>query len=59
MYISLYDFTARTTNELSIVSGQPLIVLQKHDRDGNAEWWLVDGNGTKGFVPANYLTPGS
>lgn len=52
---ALYSFTARNENETSLVEGEIVVVLQKHDQEGNPEWWLVEGDDMRGYVPANYL----
>ncbi|XP_060784026.1 rho guanine nucleotide exchange factor 37 [Neoarius graeffei] len=51
-----YDFTARSSHELSLRAGEPVRVLESHDKRGNAEWSLVEVRGQKGYVPSNYLT---
>ncbi|XP_063044799.1 rho guanine nucleotide exchange factor 37 isoform X2 [Engraulis encrasicolus] len=50
-----YDFTARGNHELSLRAGEPVRVLEPHDKRGNAEWSLVEARGQKGYVPSNYL----
>ena len=50
-----YDFTARGSHEVSLRAGEPVRVLQPHDKRGNAEWSLVEAHGSKGYVPSNYL----
>lgn len=54
-YYAEFPFTARSENEASLVSGQEVVVLAKHDITGNTEWWLVDANGHQGYAPATYL----
>ena len=56
-YYALYNFAARHDNEASLTAGLPVTVLAKHDVDGNSEWWLVDSGGTRGYAPANYMSP--
>ena len=56
MYQAIYSFAARTELELTIEEGQLLHIAQKHDTDGNAEWWLaVNEAGKRGYIPANYV----
>lgn len=56
-YRAEYEFEANGPAELSLEEGQTVVVLQKHDLMGNVEWWHVEANGRKGYVPSNYLTP--
>ena len=56
-YYAEFAFVASSAAELSIDEGQLVIVLQKQDLTGNDEWWLVEVNGQKGYVPSSYLTP--
>ncbi|XP_062855711.1 rho guanine nucleotide exchange factor 37 [Trichomycterus rosablanca] len=51
-----YDFTARSNHELSLRAGEPVRVLEPHDKRGNSEWSLVEARGQKGYVPSNFLT---
>ncbi|KAG7329337.1 hypothetical protein KOW79_007511 [Hemibagrus wyckioides] len=50
-----YDFIARSSHELSLRSGEPVRVVEPHDKRGNAEWSLVEVRGQRGYVPSNYL----
>ena len=56
-YCAEYAFEASSAAELSLVEGQLVEVIQKQDLTGNGEWWLVECNGLKGYVPSSYLTP--
>ncbi|XP_044061650.1 rho guanine nucleotide exchange factor 37 [Siniperca chuatsi] len=52
-----YDFKARGNHEVSVWSGEPVRVLEPHDKRGNPEWSLVEARGgQRGYVPSNYLT---
>ncbi|XP_034545135.1 rho guanine nucleotide exchange factor 37 [Notolabrus celidotus] len=52
-----YNFNARGNHEVSIRSGEPVRVLEPHDKRGNPEWSLVEARGgQRGYVPSNYLT---
>ena len=51
----LYDFEAQDKAELSVVTGQTVILIRPHDRIGCKEWWLVRTDTAKGYVPATYL----
>ncbi|XP_048032366.1 rho guanine nucleotide exchange factor 37 isoform X3 [Megalobrama amblycephala] len=50
-----YDFTARSGQELSLRAGEPVRVVEPHDKRGNKEWSLVEARGKRGYVPSNYL----
>lgn len=56
VYIALYDYTARTENDLSFKTGDKLEALDK----SYGEWWYaraltgVSAN-KKGYIPANYV----
>ncbi|XP_027133547.1 rho guanine nucleotide exchange factor 37 [Larimichthys crocea] len=55
--IAAYDFTARGNHEVSVRAGEPVRVLEAHDKRGNPEWSLVEARGgQRGYVPSNYLT---
>ncbi|XP_059202641.1 rho guanine nucleotide exchange factor 37 [Centropristis striata] len=55
--LAAYDFTARGNHEVSVRAGEPVRVLEAHDKRGNPEWSLVEARGGKrGYVPSNYLT---
>uniref|UniRef100_A0A673FV77 SH3 domain-containing protein n=1 Tax=Sinocyclocheilus rhinocerous TaxID=307959 RepID=A0A673FV77_9TELE len=50
-----YDFTARSTHELSLRAGEQVRVVEPHDKRGNKDWSLVEARGQRGYVPSNYL----
>lgn len=50
-----YDFMARSGQELSLRAGEPVRVVEPHDKRGNKEWSLVEARGKRGYVPSNYL----
>ncbi|XP_015268128.1 PREDICTED: rho guanine nucleotide exchange factor 37 isoform X2 [Gekko japonicus] len=50
-----YAFTGRSNHEVSLTPGQPVTVLESHDKKGSKEWSLVEVNGQKGYVPSSYL----
>lgn len=55
--LAAYDFTARGNHEVSVRAGEPVRVLEPHDKRGNPEWSLVEARGgLRGYVPSNYLT---
>ncbi|XP_074958146.1 rho guanine nucleotide exchange factor 37 isoform X1 [Phalacrocorax aristotelis] len=50
-----FSFTARSPQEVSLQAGQPVVVLEPHDKKGSKEWSLVDVSGQRGYVPSSYL----
>nr|XP_028573407.1 rho guanine nucleotide exchange factor 37 isoform X1 [Podarcis muralis]XP_028573408.1 rho guanine nucleotide exchange factor 37 isoform X1 [Podarcis muralis] len=50
-----YPFAARSSHEVSLQAGEPVTVLEPHDKKGCTEWSLVEVNGQKGYVPSSYL----
>ncbi|XP_042646197.1 rho guanine nucleotide exchange factor 37 isoform X2 [Tyto alba] len=50
-----FSFAARSPQEVSLQAGQPVVVLEPHDKKGSKEWSLVDANGQRGYVPSSYL----
>lgn len=57
-FIALYDYSARTNEDLSFNAGDILEALDKKTKD----WWYakaVTGISTskKGYIPANYVAP--
>uniref|UniRef100_A0A3B4X8J2 Rho guanine nucleotide exchange factor 37 n=1 Tax=Seriola lalandi dorsalis TaxID=1841481 RepID=A0A3B4X8J2_SERLL len=54
--LAAYDFIARGNHEVSMRAGEPVRVLEHHDKRGNPEWSLVEvKGGQRGYVPSNYL----
>ncbi|KAK6541237.1 class II myosin [Orbilia ellipsospora] len=52
IYRALYDFAGQSVNELSLVKGEVLVIIQK---EGNG-WWLVKkADDTQGWAPSAYL----
>ncbi|KAK7922366.1 hypothetical protein WMY93_009268 [Mugilogobius chulae] len=55
--VAAYPFTARGPREVSLSPGEPVRVLEPHDKKGSPEWSLVQTRGGQsGYVPSNYLT---
>lgn len=53
--LALYDFKPVGPNQIEIVAGERLDLIQAHDDGGNPEWiWVQRPNGQHGFVPAAY-----
>lgn len=55
-YVLEYDFEALNAGELSAKEGQVVNCLYKHDQKGNTEWWYVEYDGQRGYIPRDYLT---
>ncbi|XP_074169848.1 rho guanine nucleotide exchange factor 37 isoform X2 [Rhinolophus sinicus] len=53
--VAVYPFVARSSHEVSLQAGQPVTVLEAHDKKGNPEWSLVEVNGQRGYVPSGFL----
>ncbi|XP_066940367.1 tyrosine-protein kinase Src42A-like isoform X2 [Macrobrachium rosenbergii] len=53
MYVALYDYDARTDQDLSFRRCEHLEVLEASSND----WWLAKSHvtGLQGFIPANYV----
>ena len=49
---ALYDYTARSEIELSMVEGERFVLINRDSGDG---WADVEKGGVKGSVPANYI----
>ena len=50
--VALYDFESSVAGELSFHTDDKLLILQQNNND----WWTaLSTDGSKGFVPANYL----
>ncbi|XP_004686932.1 PREDICTED: rho guanine nucleotide exchange factor 37 isoform X2 [Condylura cristata] len=53
--VAAYPFLARSSHEVSLRAGQPVLVLEAQDKKGNPEWSLVEVNGQRGYVPSGFL----
>ncbi|KAJ7316294.1 hypothetical protein JRQ81_002456 [Phrynocephalus forsythii] len=53
--VAAYAFAARSSHEVSVQAGQPVTVLEPHDKKGSKEWSLVEVNGQRGYMPSSYL----
>ncbi|XP_037364861.1 rho guanine nucleotide exchange factor 37 [Talpa occidentalis] len=53
--VAAYSFVARSSHEVSLQAGQPVLVLEAQDKKGNPEWSLVEVNGQRGYVPSGFL----
>ncbi|XP_004345109.1 protein tyrosine kinase src [Capsaspora owczarzaki ATCC 30864] len=55
MYVALYDYDARTREDLSFVKGDKLKIINSSDGD----WWQAQSlvSGKIGYIPSNYIAP--
>jgi hypothetical protein len=52
-FVALYDYDARTDEDLSFKKGEQLIILN----DQQGDWWFAQSKTTKqkGYIPSNYV----
>jgi len=55
LFVALYDYDARTDEDLSFKKGENLEILD----DTQGDWWFARSRGTKreGYIPSNYVAP--
>ena len=55
IYVALYDYKARTAEDLSFVKGEKMEII--NNKDGG--WWQARSlaSGESGYVPSNYIAP--
>lgn len=52
-YVALYDYDARTSEDLSFRKGDRLVIIDDHSL---GEWWLaINEHNLQGYVPSNFL----
>ena len=53
VFVALYDYDARTDEDLSFKKGEHLIILN----DTQGDWWYARSKSTKleGYIPSNYV----
>lgn len=53
MFVALYDYDARTDEDLSFRKGELLEILN----DTQGDWWLAKSKRTRqeGYIPSNYV----
>jgi len=54
LYVALYDYDARTEEDLSFEKGE---VLEVYPEDLRNDWWRARSRdtGREGFIPSNYV----
>ncbi|XP_072351363.1 rho guanine nucleotide exchange factor 38 isoform X1 [Scyliorhinus torazame] len=55
IFYAVYPFQARSKHELSLQEYERVRIVKSSDLSGNADWWLAEVKGKRGYVPANYL----
>ncbi|XP_016404508.1 rho GTPase-activating protein 4-like [Sinocyclocheilus rhinocerous] len=50
--VALFDYTGRSSSELSFKHGDRLILHSK----ASSDWWRGEANGTKGLIPNKYIS---
>lgn len=55
-YIALYDYDARTAEDLSFKKGE---ILEVRPEDLGNDWWMAQSKETRleGYIPSNYVAP--
>lgn len=55
--VAMYNLKALTANMIDLVKNQKYRVLEKCDKRGDEQWWLLEStvNGLKGYVPKSYV----
>lgn len=55
VFVALYDYDARTNEDLTFRKGERLQVIDNNDGD----WWLAKSLVThkEGYIPSNYVAP--
>ncbi|RWS26809.1 tyrosine-protein kinase Src42A-like protein [Leptotrombidium deliense] len=53
VFVALYDYDARTDEDLSFKKGEHLIIIN----DTQGDWWFAKSKATKkeGYIPSNYV----
>merc|ERR1719322_921646 len=54
-YVALYDYDARTADDLSFKKGEQLFILNSTEGD----WWEARSLASQktGYIPSNYVAP--
>lgn len=61
LFVALYDYEARTAEDLSFKKGENLEVININDTLNGADWWQARSlvTNTVGYIPSNYVAPAS
>merc|ERR1719431_2509423 len=53
IFVALYDYDARTAEDLSFKKGEHLIIID----DNQGDWWYARSKSTsrEGYIPSNYI----
>ena len=53
IFVALYDYDARTAEDLSFKKGEHLIIID----DKQGDWWYARSKSTarEGYIPSNYI----
>lgn len=57
LYIAEYTFVKENVAEITVEEGTVVKVIKKHDKESNPEWWLIEADHGRGYVPSSYLKP--
>lgn len=59
VFVALYDYEARTAEDLSFKKGENLEVINSNDALNGADWWQARSLVTNavGYIPSNYVAP--
>lgn len=59
LFVALYDYEARTAEDLSFKKGEKLEVINSNDALNGADWWQARSLVTNavGYIPSNYVAP--
>ena len=59
LFVALYDYEARTAEDLSFKKGEKLEVINSNDALNGADWWQARSLATNavGYIPSNYVAP--
>ena len=54
-FVLKFDFKAEDDTELSAEEGVIVTVIRKCDKTGNSDWWLVEYDSKRGYIPASFM----
>ena len=54
--VAIFDFKAIMANMLNLKDGDMYQVIEKQDKHGNSDWWMVkSANASYGYVPRSHV----